>query len=136
MSWRERLLILFFLIFFLFYVRSSIGDVYIQNSLEENQLITSNISGPDIEIRFQSLSNRLNADSLCLSFRYCYSNWSDGNYSLGPRLHELKCIRLAARSHPFAVETSRCSRKFYSYIFFTRTSRLWNSLFAACFSVN
>lgn len=45
--------------------------------------------------------------------------FSDEISSLEPRLHELKCIRLAARSYPFAAEISRGSRKFYSYIFFT-----------------
>ncbi|CAE1293373.1 unnamed protein product [Acanthosepion pharaonis] len=87
----------------------------------------------ELESLLFSLSHRRAVASLCPFYKYFHGNCSDEVFSLVPRLHEFKrSSRLASRSHPFTVETVKCSRFFYTNSFMSRTSRLWNSL--PCFS--
>ncbi len=92
--------------------------------LDKIQRRICNLIGPDLASRLQSLSHRRAVASLCLFYKYFHGNCSDELLSLVPRLHEFKRpTRLASRSHPYTVETFKCSRLFYSNSFIPRTSR-------------
>ena len=102
--------------------------------LDRIQRRISNIIGPDLSAKLQSLAHRRDVASLCLFYKYFHGLCSDELFTMVPSLYRFKRnTRLAARSHQFTVKLARCNRGFYANSFFSRTSRLWNSLPAFCF---
>lgn len=110
------------------------APVTLLNLLDRIQRRVSNIIGPNLSSKLQTLAHRRNVASLSLFYRYYNGMCSSELFDLVPPKKVFKrCTRLATNSHPFTVEIPSCQRKFYATSFFPRTSALWNSLPLSCF---
>ena len=85
----------------------------------------------------EPLAHRRNVASLSLFCRYYFDRCSSELAQLVP----LPCSRgrssgYSDRLHDFSVTISRCYKDVYANSFFSRTTRLWNSLPIECFSLS
>ena len=93
--------------------------------LDRIQRRITNIVGPDLSSKFQSLSHRRNVASLSLFYKYFHGSCSDELKSLTPTLKSFNRVtRYSANAHPFTVQLPSFNRQFYSKSFFPCTSDL------------
>ena len=104
------------------------------NLLDRIQRRISNIIGPRLASKLQTLHHRRNVASLCLFYRYYNGRCSSELFDLVPHKKVFnRDTRFASNSHPHNVEVPSCHKKFYVTSFFPRTSVMWNSLPISCF---
>ena len=89
-----------------------------------------NLIGPVLSSTLQPLSHRRVLASPTLFYKYNHGRCSQELSSLLPN----QCLsviltRFSERSHQYAVDISRCKRKFYRTSLFPRTVRFWNPLY-------
>ena len=92
--------------------------------------------GPTLAASLEPLGHRRNVASLSICYRYYFRRCSS-------ELTELVSLpfsrgsstRYSDRLLGFSVAAPRCYKEVYVNSFFLRTSRLWNSLPAECFSL-
>ena len=110
------------------------APAHLLNLLNRIQNCVSNMIGPQLSLKLQSLSHRRDVASLSLFYKYFHGHCSEELASLVPSRKIFTCkTRLAAKAHEFTVEEPLISKNFRRSSFFPRTSRIWNSLSSDCF---
>ena len=93
------------------------------------------IVGPSLAASLEPSSHRRNLASLSLFYMYYFSSSTELSELVPLPYSQGRSTHYSDRLHDFSVTIPRCYKDIYCNSFFSRTTRLWNSLIIECFSL-